>query len=105
MNEIKNAKRIVVKINGEEMVEVRRPYFVKEDGRLVLKAKSLSLILENEGKSLFSEEELKGENLEAFSLNETQFDVDTYYGRFRTFLKVSNPMHAFYSNDKIREFQ
>lgn len=31
--------------------------------------------------------------------------MNTFTGRFRSFMRVTNPLHAFYSNKKIREFQ
>ena len=40
-----------------------------------------------------------------YSINEPEFDMQKFSGRFKSFLKVSNPLHAFYSNRRIKEFQ
>lgn len=40
-----------------------------------------------------------------FTIHNPEFDMDTFTGRFRSFMRVSNPVHAFYSNKRIREFQ
>lgn len=40
-----------------------------------------------------------------FSIDDPEFDMNKFSGRFNSFLKVSNPRHAFYSNNKIRSFQ
>ena len=37
-----------------------------------------------------------------FTLEEPEFDEDTYYGRFETFRATANPIHAFYSNKRIQ---
>jgi len=36
-----------------------------------------------------------------FSINDQEFDLTTYYGRFESFRKVSNPLHAFYPRSTI----
>ena len=40
-----------------------------------------------------------------YSINEPEFDMQKFSGRFNNFIKVSNPLHAFYSNRRIKEFQ
>ena len=52
---------------------------------------------------------VKGEDLNKdaympFSISEPEFDMSKFSGRFQSFLKVSNPLHAFYGNKRIREF-
>jgi hypothetical protein len=42
---------------------------------------------------------------ELFTISKPQFDEDTYRGRFEAFRAVANPMHAFYTNSRIREMQ
>ena len=38
-----------------------------------------------------------------FTIDDPQFDENTYWGRFEAFRAVANPLHAFYSNKKILE--
>ena len=38
-------------------------------------------------------------------MDEPEHDQSTYWGRFRTFAPVSNPFHAFYSNERIEGFK
>lgn len=40
---------------------------------------------------------------ELFTISVPQFDEDTYWGRFEAFRAVANPIHAFYTNQRIRE--
>ena len=49
--------------------------------------------------------DLTSEKGMAFSISESEFDMSRFSGRFKSFLKVSNPFHAFYSNSRIKEFQ
>ena len=42
---------------------------------------------------------------ELFTIEEPEFDMSNFKGRFNCYLKASNPRYAFFSNDKIREFQ
>ena len=34
-----------------------------------------------------------------------EFDSRTYWGRFEEFRATANPLHAFYTNGRIREMQ
>jgi len=43
--------------------------------------------------------------LELFTIESSQFDENTYWGRFEAFRAVVNPRHTFYSNSRIREMQ
>ena len=47
----------------------------------------------------------KSEELMPFSLDEPEFDLNTFTGRYKNNVKVSNQRHAYYSNKKIKEFQ
>jgi hypothetical protein len=40
-----------------------------------------------------------------FTIEEPEFDENTYWGRFEAFRAVANPRHAFYTNSRIREMQ
>ena len=40
-----------------------------------------------------------------FSIDEPEFDQNSFGGRFRTYLRVSNQFHAFYSKDMIRKME
>ena len=40
-----------------------------------------------------------------FTISQSEFDMSTFTGRFRSFLKVSNPRHAFYSDKRIEVFK
>jgi hypothetical protein len=40
-----------------------------------------------------------------FTIEEPAFDTTTYFGRFEEFRAVANPLHAFYTNDRIRQMQ
>ena len=40
-----------------------------------------------------------------FSLNDPEFDMNTYWGRFRAFQKTGNPFTAFFSNTRIKQMQ
>lgn len=37
----------------------------------------------------------------AFTIEQPEYDQETYQGRFMSFVKVCNPLIAFYSNQKI----
>jgi hypothetical protein len=45
------------------------------------------------------------EKLELFTIESSQFDENTYWGRFEAFRAVVNPRHTFYSNSRIRGMQ
>ena len=40
-----------------------------------------------------------------FSLDDPEYDMSTYIGRFKSFRKICNPFIAFFSNSKIIEMQ
>lgn len=42
-----------------------------------------------------------GDEKVAFSIEEPEFDENTYMGRFEAFRKTANPFHAFYTNSRI----
>jgi sideroflexin-5 len=42
---------------------------------------------------------------ELFTIEEPLFDTNTYLGRFEEFRAVANPLHAFYTNSRIRQMQ
>ena len=43
--------------------------------------------------------------LTAFSIEQPEFDEDTYWGRFEAFRKTANPLHAFYRSSTIKKMQ
>ena len=43
----------------------------------------------------------KNEEKVKFSIDNPQFDGDTYIGRYRSFVKICNPLHAFYPNSRV----
>ncbi len=40
-----------------------------------------------------------------FTLDEPEFDMNTYYGRFRSFQKTCDPRIAFFTNGRINELR
>lgn len=40
-----------------------------------------------------------------FSIDDPEFDLSKFSGRLNSFLKIMNPLDAFYSNKQIKEFQ
>ena len=42
---------------------------------------------------------------ELFTIDSSQFDENTYWGRFEAFRAVVNPKHTFYTNAQIRDMQ
>lgn len=46
-----------------------------------------------------------GEKTNLFTVSVPEFNESSYWGRFNAFRAVANPLHAFYSNEKIRGFQ
>ena len=40
-----------------------------------------------------------------FSLKDPQWDENTFWGRFESFRASVNPLHAFYTNNKINQFR
>jgi len=50
------------------------------------------------------DEDLKKDKI-MFSIQEPEFDMSSYVGRFMSFRKICNPFIAFYSNRKIKDMQ
>ena len=43
--------------------------------------------------------------MEPFTISKSEFDEDSYMGRFESMRKTANPLHAFYSNARILKMQ
>ena len=41
----------------------------------------------------------------AFTIEKPEFDEDTYWGRFEAFRATANPLHAFYTESRIKKMQ
>ena len=104
---IQNAKRIVLTHDGKPIALAKDPYFVEDDGEtgLTLKAKNMSILLTSIDKFIKEIPEEDDTDKEAFTLTEPEFDMATFSGRFKTYVQLSKPKNAFFSNAKIRYFQ
>lgn len=85
---------------------IHEPKIVNDDGYDILMAGKLELT-SAVNKQFIQEQFYKGkkEELVPFSMDDPEFDLSTFKGRYQTNIKISNQRHAFYSNKKIQEFQ
>lgn len=107
---LKAAKQIGLKIRGcdDVIATINGPQFEEDSNpwpNEILIASSLELTGADVSELIANVNTEDTAGKVAFSIDDPEFDMEKFSGRFNSFLKVSNPRHAFYSNKKIREFQ
>lgn len=85
------------------------PHLEVKDGNLILTMERLNVSDSGRRHLMAVQQPTKtvvvDSNRIPFSIDDPEFDSEKFSGRFNSFLKVMNPIHAFYSNDRIRSFQ
>ena len=96
-------------VDGKTVATAETPFIDNETGsEYFVKAKKLTIMVpegENSGieSAVFNTD--KSSDLIPYSIDEPEYDMSTFTGRFLSSLRLSNPTNAFQSNEKIRYFQ
>ena len=121
IQDIQNAKEIKLTVGHQILAIIENATIVEEDGEQVIRAGTMKLVdgephkLSLEEKLVFLNNMTQSNYLDlkdlcstknmGYSINEPEYDMQKFSGRFKSFLNVCNPLHAFYSDRRIKEFQ
>lgn len=107
LEKILGVEKIHLVVDGKTVATAETPYIDNDTGsKYYIKAKKLTIkVPEGEINGLENIDASASSDLIPFSIDEPEYDMNTFTGRFLSNLRLSNPANAFQSNDKIRYFQ